>query len=34
LIGKCYYGRVPEGMSSRTATVPTPAMAHAPTPLT
>lgn len=34
LIGKCYYGRAPEGMSARTATVPTPAMAHAPTPLT
>jgi biopolymer transport protein ExbB len=35
LISKCYYGRSPEGMSQRiTASVPTPAMAHAPTPLT
>jgi biopolymer transport protein ExbB len=35
LISKCYYGRIPEGMSQRmTASVPTPAMAHAPTPLT
>ena len=34
LISKCYYGRAPENMSSRVATVPTPAMAHAPTPLT
>jgi len=34
LISKCYYGRVPEGMASRVPTVPTPAMAHAPTPLT
>jgi biopolymer transport protein ExbB len=35
LISKCYYGRISEGMSQRlTASVPTPAMAHAPTPLT
>jgi biopolymer transport protein ExbB/TolQ len=35
LSSKCYYGRSPEGMSQRiTASVPTPAMAHAPTPLT
>lgn len=34
LISKCYYGRVPENMSPRVATVPTPSMAHAPTPLT
>jgi len=35
LISKCYYGRIPEGMSGRAvASVPTPAMAHAPTPLT
>jgi biopolymer transport protein ExbB len=35
LISKCYYGRIPENLSSRAATVPTPAMAHhAPTPLT
>jgi biopolymer transport protein ExbB len=35
LISKCYYGRVPEGMSPRvTPTVPAPAMAHAPTALT
>ncbi len=34
LISKCYYGRVPEGMGSRMPSVPTPAMAHAPTPLT
>ena len=35
LISKCYYGREPESMSQRiTASVPTPAMAHAPTPLT
>jgi len=35
LISKCYYGRIPEGMSGRvTPSVPTPAMAHAPTPLT
>lgn len=35
LISKCYYGRIPEGMSGRvTPSVPAPAMAHAPTPLT
>ena len=35
LISKCYYGRIPEGMSMRAASsVPAPAMAHAPTPLT
>ena len=34
LISKCYYGRSPENTSSRVASVPTPAMAHAPTPLT
>jgi biopolymer transport protein ExbB len=34
LISKCYYGRLPEGAPGRLATVPTPAMAHAPTPLT
>jgi biopolymer transport protein ExbB len=35
LISKCYYGRSPDGMSQRvTASVPTPAMVHAPTPLT
>ena len=35
LISKCYYGRIPEGMSTRvTPSVPAPAMAHAPTPLT
>jgi biopolymer transport protein ExbB len=34
LISKCYYGRLPEGGAGRMATVPTPAMAHAPTPLT
>jgi len=35
LISKCYYGRIPEGMSGRvTSSVPTPAVAHAPTPLT
>ncbi len=35
LVGKCYYGRVPEGMSQRmAASVPSPAMSHAPTPLT
>lgn len=35
LISKCYYGRGSEGISQRlTASVPTPAMAHAPTPLT
>ncbi len=35
LISKCYYGRIPEGMSQRvTQSVPTPSMAHAPTPLT
>jgi biopolymer transport protein ExbB len=34
LISKCYYGRVPEGASARMATVPSPAMAHAPAPMT
>ena len=35
LISKCYYGRVPDGMSSRFApTMPAPAMTHAATPLT
>jgi biopolymer transport protein ExbB len=35
LISKCYYGRIPEGTSGRvTPSVPAPAMAHAPTPLT
>ncbi len=35
LISKCYYGRIPEGMSQRmTPSVPSPSMAHAPTPLT
>lgn len=34
LISKCYYGRVAETGHGRLATVPTPAMAHAPTPLT
>jgi len=35
LISKCYYGRIPDGTSMRVSTsVPTPAMAHAPTPLT
>jgi biopolymer transport protein ExbB len=35
LISKCYFGRGSEGISQRvTASVPTPAMAHAPTPLT
>lgn len=35
LITKCYYGRIPEGMAARAvSSVPTPAMAHAPTPLT
>jgi biopolymer transport protein ExbB len=35
LISKCYYGRSPDGMSGRvTPAVPSPAMAHAPTPLT
>jgi biopolymer transport protein ExbB len=35
LITKCYYGRIPEGMSGRAvSSVPAPAMAHAPTPLT
>ena len=35
LISKCYYGRLPEGSASRlTPSVPTPAMAHAPTALT
>ncbi len=34
LISKCYYGRIPEGMSQRvTPSVPAPSM-HAPTPLT
>ncbi len=35
LISKCYYGRIPEGTAPRvTPSVPTPAMAHAPTALT
>jgi biopolymer transport protein ExbB len=35
LISKCYYGRIPEGMAARAvSSVPTHAMAHAPTPLT
>ena len=35
LISKCYYGRIPEGMSQRmAASVPTPALSHAPTPMT
>ena len=34
LISKCYSGRVAETGHGRLATVPTPAMAHAPTPLT
>jgi biopolymer transport protein ExbB len=35
LIGKCYYGRLPETMSARgTPPVPSPAIAHAPTVLT
>jgi biopolymer transport protein ExbB len=35
LISKCYYGRIPDGVSGRiTPSVPAPAMAHAPTPLT
>ena len=35
LISKCYFGRVPEGPTMRvTPTVPAPALAHAPTPLT
>ncbi|HEY2800732.1 MAG TPA: MotA/TolQ/ExbB proton channel family protein [Chthoniobacterales bacterium] len=35
LISKCYYGRIPEGMSSRLAPpIAPPAMTHAATPLT
>lgn len=35
LISKCYYGRLGDGSSQRvTSSVPAPAMAHAPTPLT
>ena len=35
LISKCYYGRHGDGASQRvTSSVPAPAMAHAPTPLT
>jgi biopolymer transport protein ExbB len=34
LISKCYYGRLPETSAGRPASVPAPAMAHAPTPLT
>jgi biopolymer transport protein ExbB len=34
LISKCYYGRVPDSAAGRVASVPTPAMAHAPAPLT
>ncbi len=35
LISKCYYGRIPEGTTHRVSPgVPTPAMTHAPTPLT
>ncbi|MBA3963667.1 MAG: MotA/TolQ/ExbB proton channel family protein [Chthoniobacterales bacterium] len=34
LIGKCYYGRVPEAAGARPAySMPTPAIAHAPRPL-
>jgi biopolymer transport protein ExbB len=35
LISKCYYGRLGDGAAQRaTSSVPAPAMAHAPTPLT
>jgi biopolymer transport protein ExbB len=34
LITKCYYGRLPEVTSARLATVPSPAVAHAPAPVT
>src|SRR5712691_5858540 len=34
LIGKCYYGRIPEAMGARpTHSVPTPAISHTPAPL-